>query len=199
MKEKALSANVEYEVPTWNQIYDMLLSQTRKIQINDYKPEVIIGVARGGLVPARILSDLLEITQLGFLQIEFYQNINKSKDQPTLRQSLTVQVTGKKTLIVDDIADTGESLKLANVHIKNLGASEIKNATLYQKPKSTITPDFFEKQTLNWVVFPWDTKETLRKIIERQLSKRILNQEVAKLVKAGLPNHLAEKLLKDML
>jgi hypoxanthine phosphoribosyltransferase len=199
MKEKALSANVEYEVPTWNQIYDMLLSQTRKIQINDYKPEVIIGVARGGLVPARILSDLLEITQLGFLQIEFYQNINKSKDQPTLRQSLTVQVTGKKTLIVDDIADTGESLKLANVHIKNLGASEIKNATLYQKPKSTITPDFFEKQTLNWVVFPWDTKETLRRIIERQLGKRILNQEVAKLVKAGLPNHLAEKLLKDML
>jgi hypoxanthine phosphoribosyltransferase len=199
MKEKALSANVEYEVPTWNQIYDMLLSQTRKIQINDYKPEVIIGVARGGLVPARILSDLLEITELGFLQIEFYQNINKSKDQPTLRQSLTVQVTGKKTLIVDDIADTGESLKLANVHIKNLGASEIKNATLYQKPKSTITPDFFEKQTLNWVVFPWDTKETLRRIIERQLGKRILNQEVAKLVKAGLPSHLAEKLLKDML
>jgi hypoxanthine phosphoribosyltransferase len=199
MKEKALSANVEYEVPTWNQIYDMLLSQTRKIQINDYKPEVIIGVARGGLVPARILSDLLEITELGFLQIEFYQNINKSKDQPTLRQSLTVQVTGKKTLIVDDIADTGESLRLANVHTKKLGASEIKNATLYQKPKSTITPDFFEKQTLNWVVFPWDTKETLRRIIERQLGKRILNQEVAKLVKAGLPSHLAEKLLKDML
>jgi uncharacterized protein len=193
------STNTEYEVPTWNQIYDMLLYQAWKIQASGYKPEVVVGVARGGLVPARVLTDLLEIPELGFLQIEFYQDINQTNKQPTLKQALTLQATGKKILVVDDVADTGESLKLANTQLKNFGASEIKNATLYQKPKSAIKPDFFEKLTVNWVVFPWDTKETLRKIIQRQVGKRKLNQEVAKLVKAGLPNHLAEKLLKDML
>ena len=101
-------------------------------------------------------------------------------------------------LLVDDIADSGRSLKLAKTHLQEQGANEIKTATLYKKPQSITTPDFYEKQTTNWVVFPWDTKETLRKIIQKQQGKRALNQEVAKLVKAGLPKQLAEKLLKDM-
>jgi len=177
----------------------MLLCQAKKIQVSGYHPEVVVGVARGGLVPARILADLLETQELDFLQIEFYQDISQTKQRPTLTKALRVPATGKRILIVDDVADTGESLKLANTHLQNLGASKIKNATLYQKPKSVITPDFFEKRTVNWVVFPWDTKETLRKIMQRHLGKRMLNQEVAKLVKAGLPNLLAEELLKEML
>jgi hypoxanthine phosphoribosyltransferase len=193
-----LAATTDYEVPTWNHIYDMLLCQAKKIQIHNFKPDVIIAIARGGLVPARILTDLLETTELGFIQIRFYTNINQSSQHPTLKQSLTTQIIGKKTLLVDDIADTGESLKFAQTHLQTLDALEIKTATLYQKPQSTTIPDFFEKQTTSWVVFPWDTKETLRKIIQRQHGKRALNHEVAKLVKAGLPNQLAEKLLKNM-
>ena len=193
-----MAANIEYEVPTWNQIYDMLLSQTQKIQNRNYKPDIIIAIAKGGLIPARILTDLLETQELGYIQIEFYTDINQTRQEPILKQNLTNQVFGKKTLLVDDIADTGRSLKLAQTHLQQKGASHIKTATLYQKPQSTTTPDFYEKQTTSWVVFPWETKETLRKIIQRQQGKRTLNHEVAKLVKAGLPKQLAEKLLKDM-
>ena len=193
-----MAANIDYEVPTWNQIYDMLLCQAQKIRSQNYHPDIIVAIARGGTVPARILTDLLETPELSFIQIEFYTDIQKTQTEPTLKQTLTTQITGKKTLLVDDIADTGESLKLAKTHLQQQGAQEIKTATLYQKPQSTITPDFYEKQTTRWVVFPWDTKETLRKIIQKQQGKRAVNQEVAKLVKAGLPKQLAEKLLKDM-
>ena len=193
-----MAANIDYEVPTWNQIYDMLLSQTQKIQSQTYKPDIIVAIARGGLVPARILTDLLETPQLGFIQIEFYTDINQTRAEPTLKQTLTTQVTGKKALLVDDIADTGESLKLAKTHLQQQGTSQIKTATLYQKPQSATTPDFYEKQTTSWVVFPWDTKETLRKIIQKPQNKRAANQEIAKLVKAGLPKQLAEKLIKNM-
>ena len=192
-----MAANIDYEVPTWNQIYDMLLSQAQKIQSQNFHPDIILGVARGGLMPARILTDLLETPELGFVQIEFYTNINQTLDEPKLKQSPTITVTNKKVLLVDDIADSGASLKLAQTSIQDV-ASEIKTATLYKKPQSTTTPDFYEKQTTNWIVFPWDIKETLRKIIQKQQGKRALNQEVAKLVKAGLPKPLAEKLLKDM-
>ncbi len=192
-----MAANIDYEVPTWNQIYDMLLSQAQKIQSQNFHPDIILGVARGGLMPARILTDLLETPELGFVQIEFYTNINQTLDEPKLKQSPTITVTNKKVLLVDDIADSGASLKLAQTSIQDV-ASEIKTATLYKKPQSTTTPDFYEKQTTNWIVFPWDIKETLRKIIQRQQGKRALNQEVAKLVKAGLPKPLVEKLLKDM-
>jgi hypoxanthine phosphoribosyltransferase len=193
-----MAATIEYEVPTWNQIYDMLLSQTQKIQNQNYKPEIIIAIAKGGLIPARTLTDLLEIQELGYIHIEFYKDINKTRQEPTLKQNLTIQVLGKKTLLVDDIADTGRSLNLAKTYLQQQGACQIKTATLYKKPQSSTTPDFYEKQTASWVVFPWDTKETLRKIIQRQHGKRRLNHEVAKLVKAGLPKQLAEKLLKAM-
>jgi hypoxanthine phosphoribosyltransferase len=193
-----LVSNIDYEVPTWNQVYEMLLCQAQKIKAQNYKPDLIVAIARGGVVPARILSDLLETPNLSFIQIEFYTNINQTLQEPTLKQTLNTNVTGKKTLIIDDIADTGKSLKLAKTHLQQQEAIEIKTATLYQKNQSITIPDFYEKQTTNWVVFPWDTKETLRKIIHRPIGKRILNQEVAKLVKAGLPKQLASKLIKDM-
>jgi uncharacterized protein len=193
-----LAPNIDYEVPTWNQIYDMLLDIAQKIQSQNYLPDIIVGISRGGLVPARILTDLLETPQLAFIQVEFYTDIQQTLQKPILKQTLTTQVSFKKALIVDDIADTGESLKLAKTHLQQQSASQVKTATLYQKPQSTITPDFYEKQTTSWVVFPWEPKETLRKIIQKQQGKRALNQEVAKLIKAGLPKQLAEKLLRDM-
>jgi hypoxanthine phosphoribosyltransferase len=193
-----LAANIDYEVPTWNQIYDMLQCQAQKIQSQNIKPDIIVGVARGGTIPARILADLLEAPRLYSVQIEFYVGIAQTTLEPALKESLTVPAAGKKILLVDDIADSGKSLKVAIAHIQEQGAKEIKTATIYRKPQSIVTPDFYEKQTTSWVVFPWDTKETLRKIIQRQQGKRALSQEVSKLVKAGLPKQIAEKLLKDM-
>ena len=190
-----MALNIDYEVPTWNQIYEMLLCQAQKIKTQNYKPDLIIGIARGGVVPSRILSDLLEIPNISFIQIEFYTNINQTLQEPTLKQTLNTNVTGKKALLIDDIADTGKSLKLAKTHLQQQGTIEIKTATLYQKNQSITTPDFYEKQTTEWVVFPWDIKETLQKIIHSPLGKRILNQELAKLVKAGLPKQLAKKLI----
>jgi hypoxanthine phosphoribosyltransferase len=193
-----LAANIDYEVTTWNQIYDMLICQAQKIHSQNYRPDIIVAVARGGLVPARILTDLLETPTIGAIQVEFYAGIQKTLCEPTLKQILNTKITDKKILLVDDIADTGESLKLAKTYLQAQGAQEIKTATLYQKPQSITIPDFYEKQTTSWLVFPWDIKETLRRIIQNQQGKRPLNQEVAKLVKAGLPKQLSEKLLKDM-
>ncbi len=191
-------ADIDYEVPTWSQIYDMLLCQAQKILVQDYKADIVIGVSRGGLVPARILTDLLETPELDTIQISFYQDIAQPILQPYLKQTLTAPIEDKRVLLVDDIADTGRSLKLAQTHLHQQGALETKTATIYLKPQSITIPDFYEKYASAWVVFPWDTKETLRKINQRQLGKRNLNKEVAKLVKAGLPKLLAEKLLKDI-
>jgi uncharacterized protein len=193
-----VASNIQYEIPTWNQIYDMLLSQGQEIEAALYKPDVVVAIARGGLVPGRILTDLLEVPQLATIQIEFYVGIAETKSEPTLKQALTVPVEGKRVLLVDDIADTGRSLQLAKSYLQGQGAQEIKTATLYYKPQSATKPDFFEKQTGCWVIFPWDIKETLRKIVQKQAGKRQVNQEIAKIVKAGLPKQLADKLLACM-
>jgi uncharacterized protein len=193
-----VAANTQYEVATWNQIYDMLLDLANKIQGDGYKPDVIIGIARGGLVPARILSDFLETPELAIIQIEYYVSIAQTRQEPILKRSLHTQITDKKALLVDDVSDTGKSLQLAKNHLQQQGAKEIKTATLYAKPQTITKPDYCEKQTSHWIVFPWDAKETVRKIIQKQEGKRATSKEIAKLVKAGLPKQLAEKFLKDM-
>jgi hypoxanthine phosphoribosyltransferase len=193
-----VAANTQYEVATWNQIYDMLLDLANKIQGDGYKPDVIIGIARGGLVPARILSDFLETPELAIIQIEYYVSIAQTRQEPILKRSLHTQITDKKALLVDDVSDTGKSLQLAKNHLQQQDAKEIKTATLYAKPQTITKPDYCEKQTSHWIVFPWDAKETVRKIIQKQEGKRATSKEIAKLVKAGLPKQLAEKFLKDM-
>jgi hypoxanthine phosphoribosyltransferase len=191
-------ANVDYETPTWNQIYDMLLSQTKKIQHKQYQPDTIIAIAKGGVIPARLLSDLLETAQLSSIEIEFYKDIAQPMPEPTLKKPISTTVKGKKVLVVDDISDTGRSLKLAQTYLQEQGALEVRTATLYFKPQSITKPDFYERQTCNWVVFPWEIKETLRKITRKFEDKRAAKKEIAKLVKAGLPKQMVEELLKNI-
>jgi uncharacterized protein len=189
---------MEFDVPTWSQIYDMVTDEVRDIEADNFHPDVVAGVVRGGLIPARILVDLLETSQFVTLQIEHYKGIGVSMDKPILTQPISAPVKGKKVLVVDDIADTGKSLSLAIAHLKQQGTKQIKTATLYYKPCSVLVPDFYARQTYNWVVFPWETKETLRKLQQQNLGKRMLRQEISKLVKSGFPKYLAERLLVDI-
>lgn len=189
---------IECEVPTWNQIYDMLRSQAGKIRRGGFKPDVIVGVTRGGWVPARVLSDLLGIHALAAIRVEFYVGIAETRNAPVLSQGVSVDVAGKKALLVDDVADTGKSLLVAVEHLQQQGASEVRVATVYRKPLSAVTPDYFEKETRDWVVFPWDAKETIRKVLEKPGDEKAVKVAAAKLVKAGLPKQLVEEALKEM-
>ena len=188
-----MEIKAEFEVPTWDQIYAMLVRQAGKIRCSGFKPDVIVGVTRGGLVPARILSDLLGTCELATVEVEFYVGVAETRSEPVLKQSVSEDVTEKKALLVDDVADSGKSLLLAKEHLKYQGVEEVRVATVYRKPLSALTPDFYEKETSRWVVFPWDAKENIKKI----LAKRGGAVTVAELVKAGLPKQLVEELLKE--
>jgi hypoxanthine phosphoribosyltransferase len=193
-----VETEAKFEVPTWNQIYEMLLSQAEKIRKSGFKPNITIAISRGGWLPARVLSDLLE-TSLANVSVEFYLGVAETKNEPVLTQGVSAVVTDKKVLIADDVADTGKSLKLVKEHILQQGAKEARIATIYYKPWSVVKPDYYELETRLWIVFPWEMKETIRKIVEKRRDKDApIEKETAKLVKAGLPKQLAERFLKEM-
>jgi hypoxanthine phosphoribosyltransferase len=187
----------EFEVPTWRRLYLMLLGQAEKIRESSFKPDAIIAVSRGGWLPARVLADLLE-TGLGNVSVEFYVGVAETRKAPVLTQSASVAVAGKKVLVVDDVADSGESLKLVKAHVLQQGAKEARIATVYYKPWSLVKPDYYVMETRRWVVFPWELKETVREIVEKYKDTDAVGVVIAKLVKAGLPKHLAEKFLKEI-
>ncbi|MCW4047545.1 MAG: phosphoribosyltransferase [Candidatus Bathyarchaeota archaeon] len=193
-----MKTETDYEAPSWNQIHLALLRIAGKIRQSGFKPDVIVGIAKGGWVSARVLSDLLEVPRLATVNIEFYTGIAQTKGEPVLKQGVSENVAGKKVLIVDDIADKGKSLALAKVHVSQQGATEVRTATVYRKPWSETKPDYYAKETECWVVFPWETRETIRKIAEKHQAKDVIEGEVAKLVKAGVPKRLAESFLKEV-
>lgn len=194
-----MNRELEFEVPTWKQIYNMLLNLADKIRYNGFKPDLIVGVSRGGWTPARVISDLMGNANLANVRAEFYTGVAETKEEPVLTQPVSVKVAGKKVLIVDEIADTGKSLKLVKGHIIEKGASEVRIATVYYKPWSIVKPDYYEKETSCWVVFPWEIKETVRRVIKKHKKKKnLIEKEIAKLVKAGISAELLKKFLREI-
>lgn len=196
MRGTIVASRFKYEVPTWNKIYDSLLNQSQKIQKQTEKIDLILGISKGGLIPARILADFLQVSEIITIQVKFYIGIAQTHDEPIIIQPLTVNLSGKKILIVDDIADTGKSLKIVIEHLESLGITEIKTATLYLNNRSVIKPDFYEEITDKWVVFPWEIKETVQKIVKEHKIKRERNREIKLLIESGLPEQTAEKVMK---
>ena len=195
-----MSLEIEFEVPTWDQIYEMLLNLVEKIRKNGFKPDIIVGVSRGGWPPARVLSDLMGNPNLANVRAEFYLGVAETKEEPVLTQPVSMKVAGKKVLVVDEVADTGKSLKLVKEHIIEKGATEVKIATVYYKPWSIVKPDYYERETSCWIVFPWEIKETVRKLVKKCREKRkSIEEETAKLVKAGISTELVERFLKEIL
>jgi hypoxanthine phosphoribosyltransferase len=195
-----VDSEFEFEVPTWNQIYKMLLNLAEKIRKNGFKPEVIVGVSRGGWPPARVLSDLLGNPNLANVKAEFYLSVAETKGEPALTQPVSTAVSGMRVLVVDEIADTGESLKLVRAHLFERGATDVKIATVYYKPWSIIKPDYYEKKTSNWVIFPWETRETIHKIVKKCREEgKSVEKETDKLVEAGMPVDIVEKFLEEIL
>lgn len=199
-RRNTVSQELKFEVPTWKQIYNMLLNLAEKIRKNGFKPDIIVGVSRGGWPPARVLSDLLGNPNLANVKAEFYLGVAETKGEPTLTQPVSTDVASRKVLIVDEVADSGKSLKLVKEHVIKEGACEVKIVTIYYKPWSIVIPDYYEKETSRWIVFPWEINETIRKIVKKCREKgKSVQEETAKLVKAGIPAELVRRFLKEIL
>jgi hypoxanthine phosphoribosyltransferase len=194
-----LGSKLEFEIPSWEQIYEALLNLANRIRENDFKPDVIVGVSRGGWPPARIMSDLLENPELANVRAEFYLGVAKTKGDPVITQPVSTSVIGKKVLIVDEVADTGKSLRLVKSHLEEQGATEVKIMTIYYKPWSIVVPDWYAKETSRWIVFPWERKETVRQVLEecRDQGKSV-DEAVEKLVRSGLSRKLVDQFIREI-
>jgi uncharacterized protein len=188
---------ITYVAPSWRQIYRMLLSQSLSIRRSGFCPDIIVGVSRGGWLPARVLSDLLENMNLANAKAESYTGI-AAGGEPSLTQSVSVDVTGKRVIVVDEVVDSGRSIRLVTDHVAALGAREVKTAALFLKSGCPFKPDFNVAETDAWVVFPWEIKETLRQILNTHKSAQGVEREVSKIAKAGVSKRLMKRLLAEL-
>jgi hypothetical protein len=140
---------------TWDEIFEACRFLYNKIK-PEFKVEQIIGIGHGGWIPSVILANKFNCNIFPF-NIKFYNNRKRHKLQVISKPSLENFKTPAKTLIVDDICDSGLTLKfmVKNPLIQN---GNIKTAVIFKRANSKFEPDYYWKQlyTDKWIVFPWE-------------------------------------------
>lgn len=144
---------------------NLTLRLSERIVSSGFTPDIIVGIARGGWIPARILSDVLYANTLENIRIEYYTDVGVRGKEPKITQPLSGSLEGKKILIVDEVADTGDSLFHAIEYAKSLGVEELRSAVLHLKPTSRVTPDYFMVKTSSWTVYPWENRESIISLV----------------------------------
>jgi len=192
-----MSNSKQYLAPTWDRVYEMLIDLALRIRSSGFRPDYIVGVSRGGWTPGRVLSDLLENSRTANIKIEFYVGIGKTAGKPVVTQVLAEDVTKKNVLVVDDVSDTGDSLKVAVDHMAEKGAVAIRTATVYFKPHSTFKPDFYADTTSDWIIFPWERLEATKLLIEdARAHNRDLDSVREILRDCSIPDQVIDALFK---
>lgn len=158
--------DITFEVPSIEEIYRYLTEIARKIRDNNISIDLIVGISRGGLIPARYLSDFLLIPEIKIVSAGFYLGPRQRMEKPIIYSPITENLSGKNVLLVDDVADTGETLIEVQKHIKEKGAKNIYTAVIYVKPWNKAKIDFYIKETNAWVIFPWERVETAKQIFK---------------------------------
>ncbi|MHA1874718.1 MAG: phosphoribosyltransferase [Candidatus Heimdallarchaeaceae archaeon] len=190
---------MQYEIVSWDEAYNMCYYLFEKlINANEF-PDIIVGIARGGWIPARLLSDFYGNKFTANIKIEFYRDTSQVRENPIITQELTAEVKSKKILIVDDVADSGKSLQAAMEHIKTKDPKSIKTATLHYKKHSVVVPDFYINLTDKWIVYPWEYGEFIA-FQYKELRKKHTVLEIKKQLKdIGIPPHLVESYFEKVL
>lgn len=146
----------EREILGWDEFGEAARDLARAVRASGFEPDVVVAVARGGLLPAGALSYALGLKACGTLNVEFYTGIDARLPEPVVLPPLldNTALVGRRALVVDDVADTGETLALVQRLVAE-HCDEARTAVLYAKSHSIVAPDFVWRRTDQWITFPW--------------------------------------------
>jgi hypoxanthine phosphoribosyltransferase len=123
----------------------------------EYDFDVIVGISRGGLIPAVRISHIFDNKRLLLMEAKYYKDIGVRDDKPKITFPLKEEdILGKNILLVDDVADTGGTLVAVKDYIEGLSPKEVRVAVVASKPISTVKPDYSVFNTDKWIIFPWE-------------------------------------------
>jgi hypoxanthine phosphoribosyltransferase len=132
------------------------------MQVHDdgFAPDVVLGIARGGLLVAGALGYALGVKNTFTMNVEFYTGIDERLEMPMILPPVPelVDLERERVLIADDVADTGLTLELVKEFCAGK-VGEVRCAVLYEKPRSVVQCEYVWSRTDRWIVFPWSADD----------------------------------------
>ena len=152
-------SSAEHEVMTWQDLGDGSRYLAEQVYRDGYRPDIVLAIARGGLLVAGGLSYALDVKNTFTMNVEFYTGIDERLPVPMLLPPIPdlVDMREQRVLIADDVADTGATLALVKGFCRgNVG--EVRCAVLYEKPRSAVNCEYVWRRTDRWIDFPWSAE-----------------------------------------
>src|SRR5689334_1782042 len=148
----------EREVMTWDDLGRGARDLAETIAADGWVPDMILGIARGGLLVAGAIGYALGVKNAFTMNVEFYTGIDERLPVPMLLPPVPelVDFQDQRVLIADDVADTGQTLVL----VKDFLAGKVREArvaVLYEKPRSIVRCEYVWRRTDRWIDFPWSS------------------------------------------
>ena len=144
---------------TWDDLGRGTRELAETIYADGYVPDMVLAIARGGLLVAASLGYALDVKNTFTMNVEFYTGVDERLAIPMILPPVPelVDLEEARVLIADDVADTGRTLLL----VKDFCAGkvgEVRCAVLYEKPHSEVRCEYVWRRTDLWIDFPWSAQ-----------------------------------------
>ncbi|NHJ32496.1 MAG: phosphoribosyltransferase [Asgard group archaeon] len=189
----------DFLVLTFEDIWLLTNELAKKIRRENFNPDVLVGIARGGLVVTRILSDIMDNFKVAIMGVGFYKGINETEKEPIITQELPIDLADQKVLLIDDVSDSGKSFEFAVKYLQSKKIHTLKTVALHYKPHSIFKPDIFISKTSKWIVYPWEYMEFTRLYFKQKLKENFDKEEIAQnLLNINIPEIVVKEVLENM-
>ncbi|WP_353815454.1 phosphoribosyltransferase [Agromyces sp. SYSU T00266] len=147
---------IRREILTWDDFGDAARSLAADVLVSGFRPDVVIAIARGGLLLAGAIAYALGTKSCGSINVEFYTGVDERLPEPVLHPPMldAPALAGRRVLLVDDVSDSGRTLRKVVDLLSDAGA-DVRTATLYTKSHTVLAPDYDYRRTDDWIIFPW--------------------------------------------
>jgi len=150
----------EREVLGWDEFGRASRELAQTIVDDGFEVEIVVAIARGGLLLAGSVAYALGIKSCGALNVEFYTGIGERLPDPIVLPPMLdeASLAGKRVLLVDDVSDSGRTLAMAVKMLEATGA-DVRSVVLYTKPGTVHEPHYTWRRTPLWITFPWSAED----------------------------------------
>ena len=140
----------------WDELGEGSRALADQIAADGWRPDIILGIARGGLLVGGAISYALDVKNTFTMNVEFYTGIDERLEMPMILPPVPdlVDLGEARVLVADDVADTGQTLVLVKEFLAGK-VREARVAVLYEKPGSIVNCEYVWRRTDRWIDFPW--------------------------------------------
>ncbi|GAA2371848.1 phosphoribosyltransferase [Dactylosporangium salmoneum] len=146
------------EILDWQAFGTAARELAQAIADDGFRPDLVLSVARGGLLVAGALSYALDVKSIHMLNVLYYTGVDERLEAPVILDPVPDlrELSAARVLIADDVADTGATLEVVREFCAGRVA-QVRCAVLYEKPHSTVACEYVWHRTDRWINFPWSS------------------------------------------